>query len=412
MVSSSGEAAISGISLVDSINILLIQIMSALATGGAVVISQYIGKEKLSDACAAAKQLLYVITIMATAIMTFSLFYCTRILQFVFGNIDADVMQNAATYFRLTAISYPFLAVYNAGAALLRSINNSKASMYISLLMNIVNITGNAILIYGFGQGVAGAGISTLASRILAAVVILILISKSSNLVYVKKMYKPELNLKMINRILHIGIPSGMENGMFQIGKLVVQNLVSTFGTSAIAANAIANSISSMANIPGNAIGLGLITVVGQCVGANDYEQSVFYTKRLMKVAYVSMGVLNILLYFTAFPLVGLFSSLSMAASTSAVQILQVFAIFSATIWVPSFVTPNALRAAGDVRFTMLTSMFSMWAFRIGFSYVLAKYMNLGLIGVWYAMYVDWAVRSLIFTIRFKRGKWKRFKVI
>lgn len=410
MVSGVGEAAISGVSLVDSINILLIQIFSALATGGAVVVSQYIGSGNQKNACAAAKQLLYSITILSAGIMAFCLIFCNPILRLIFGNIDQDVLDYANIYFLLTASSYPFLAIYNAGAALYRSMGNSKVSMFTSLIMNIVNIGGNAILIYGCGWGTAGAGTATLVSRIVAAYIMLVLICQKNNLVYVDRLFHPEFDLSMIKRIFSIGAPNGLENGMFQIGKLIVQRLVTTFGTSAIAANAVAGSISSAANVPGNAISLGLITIVGQCVGAKDYDQSVYYTKRMIGLSYLSMGILNILLFFSAGPLVGLFR-LDSAAAASCVEILQVFAFCSATIWVPSFVLPNTLRAAGDARFTMLTSAFSMWVFRIGFSYILAG-AGFGLISVWYAMFIDWLFRSFIFIIRFRGGRWKTKRVI
>lgn len=411
MVAGNGEAAVSGISLVDAINTLLIQIFAALATGGAVVASQYLGSRNRENACRSAKQLLYTITVLAVGITVISVLFCRQILRFVFGGIEADVMSNAQTYYYLTALSYPFLAIYNAGAALYRSMGNSRISMMVSILMNVINIVGNAILIYGFNWSVAGAGTATLLSRIAAAVLMLVLIRQRDNLIFIERIFHFEFRPDMIRKILFIGVPNGLENGMFQIGKLIVQNLVTTFGTSAIAANAIANSISGFSNIPGAAIGLGLITVVGQCVGAGDYDHAVSYTKKLVKAAYLSMGVLDVFLFLLAGPIVGVFH-LSAAATASAAQILLYFAVFNAVIWPMSFTLPNALRAAGDARFTMMTSMISMWTFRIGFSYVLSLSFGLGLLGTWIAMFIDWIVRSVVFMIRFASGKWKRFKVI
>ncbi|QAT50496.1 MATE family efflux transporter [Caproiciproducens sp. NJN-50] len=411
MVATSGEAAVSGISLVDAVNTLLIQIFAALATGGAVVASQYLGSQNREGACRSAKQLLYTITAMASGITVLSVIFCRQILRFVFGGIAPDVMSNAQTYYYLTALSYPFMAIYNAGAALYRSMGNSRISMVVSILMNLINIVGNAILIYGFNWGVAGAGTATLLSRIVAAVLMLILIKEKENLIFIENIFRFEFHPDMIRKILAIGVPNGLENGMFQVGKLLVQNLITTFGTSAIAANAIANSVSSFSNIPGNAIGLGLITVVGQCVGAEDYDHAVFYTKRLMKAAYLSMGMINVALFLFAGPIVGVFH-LSAAATASASQILTCFAVFNAVIWPVSFTLPNALRAAGDARFTMVTSMLSMWVFRIGFSYILSLLLGLGLPGTWFAMYIDWVVRSLVFLIRFSGGKWKQRRVI
>lgn len=411
MVANVGEAAVSGISIVDSINVLLIQIFSALATGGAVVAAQYIGSGNRKSACDAAKQLLYAITFLASVIMVVCLIFRTPILYLVYGNIDADVMANAEIYFRLTAISYPFLAVYNAGAALFRAMGNSKISMMVSFIDNIVHIGGNAVLIYGCGWGSAGAATATLVARMLAAFAMLYLVCRRTNMVYIDHPFHPVIQFNMVRRILNIGVPNGLENGMFQIGKLIVQRLVTTYGTSAIAANAVAGSISTMSNIPGNAISLALITVVGQCLGAKDYEQSTYYTKRLMGTAYLAMGTLNVLLFFITVPVVGVYN-LDPAATAIAIQILRLFAICNATIWVPSFILPNALRAAGDVKFTMLTSAISMWVFRIGFSFILTSSFGMGVQGLWCAMYIDWAVRMTVFMLRYRSGKWKTKKVI
>jgi len=215
----------------------------------------------------------------------------------------------------------------------------------------------------------------------------------------------------MIKNILGFGIPNGIENGMFQIGRLTVQGLVATFGTAAIAANAIASSISGFMNIPGSAMALAMITVVGQCVGADEYDWAVFYTKKLLKVAYASMGILGVLLFFTRLPIVKMFN-LSAEATAGATQLLGLFSIFAIIFWTPSFVLPNALRAAGDNKFTMMVSMASMWIFRIGFSYVVGQYYNMGLMGVWIAMIIDWVARSAVFVWRFRNDKWKKAKVV
>ena len=411
MVASVGEAAVSGTSIVDAINVLLIQILAALATGGAVVAAQYIGSGNRKAACGAAKQLLYVITFFATVVMAVCLLFRTPIINLVYGNLDAEVMKNAQAYFWFTAMSYPFLAVYNAGAALFRAMGNSKISMLVSLIDNIVHIGTDAILIYGCGWGAAGAGVATLFARILAAVAMFLLISRPVNLIFIEHPFRFSFHRDMVRRILNIGVPNGLENGMFQIGKLIVQRVVTSFGTSAIAANAVAGSISNVSNIPGNACSLALITVVGQCLGARDYKQADYYTKLHMRIAYLSMGTLNVLLLFAAGPVVGCYN-LDPVAASSAVQILRVFAFCSATIWIPSFTLPNALRAAGDVKFTMLTSTISMWVFRIGFCFILTGPFHLGVLGVWDAMYIDWAVRAAVFIFRYHSGKWKAKKVI
>ncbi len=411
MVANVGEAAVSGISLVDSINILLINIFSALATGGAIIASQYIGREEPHNACTAAKQLLYATTSLSLVIMLPCLIFQKPFLGAVFGNIDPLVMRNANTYFLLSALSYPFLAVYNSGAALFRAMGNSKVSMFTSLLMNLINIFGNALLIYGFNAGVAGAGIASLVSRAAGAVIMVILLQNQKNLIHIENILKFELKPQMIQNILRIGVPNGMENGMFQIGKILVQSLIASLGTTAIAANAVCNNIATIAQIPGSAIGLGMVTVVGQCVGARNYPDAKRYTLKLTGVAYLSMGILNILVLICVNPLVGVFNlSAEGLAMARNITILQCIACI--LLWPSSFTLPNGLRAANDVKFTMIVSMFSMWVFRVGFSYLLVQGLQMGLMGVWIAMYIDWMFRIACFVTRLLQGKWMNKQII
>lgn len=411
MVSSCGEAAVSGVSLVDSISILLIQILSALATGGAVVCSQYIGKKMLDQARLSAGQLMLIMLVVAGAVMVAVLFLHSFLLRGIFGQIDADVMANAEIYFIISAISYPFLGVYNAGAALFRAIGNSKISMYTSLVMNVVNIGGNAILIFGFGLGVFGAAVATLVSRIISAAVMVALLGKKDNPLCITTpgCMKPQRDV--IGKIMKIGIPSGVENGMFQIGKLLVSSLTATFGTAAIAANAVANSVAGFANIPGNAIGLAMVTVIGRCIGAGEKEQARYYSKRLLALAYAGMAISNIALLLLVKPIVSCFA-LSEAAGQIATQLLTSFGVCAALIWPLSFALPNVMRAAGDAKYTMEVSVFSMWVFRVASSYFFAGTLGLGVLGVWIGMYVDWVFRTLLFVIRYKHGKWLEKRVV
>lgn len=421
MVTSAGEAVVSGVSLVDNVNILIINIFSALSTGGAVVVSQYLGRRETDSARSAAKQLLYVVLIAALGLMAVALGLRERILRLIFGSISQDVMDSALVYFLLTAAAYPFIAIYNAGAALFRAMGNSKVSMVNSLIVNVVNIVVNAVLIYGFDMGAAGAGIGTLASRIVAAAIIGVMIVRPTHLVYVEDLFRPDLKWSMVKKILGIGVPTGIENGMFQIGKLLVLSLVTSFDAgvdlavrgSAVAANAIANSIASVVNVPGQGAGLALVTVVGQCMGAGDDRQAVGYTKKLVGVTYLAMGTLDVIAFFGVPYLVPMFN-LTPSTAALAIRVLQWNAVFNALIWPMSFALPNSLRAAGDARFTMVVSMLSMWICRIGFSYLLGAPwgMNLGLLGVWLGMFFDWIVRAVCFTIRFVSGKWKNHQVI
>ena len=289
MVASVGEAAVSGVSLVDTINILLINIFSALATGGAVISSQFLGRRDYDAACSAAKQLMYVVFSLAFILMSVALIFRSPLLHLIFGAIEADVMVSAKTYFLYSAISYPFLALYNSAAAIFRAMGNSKISMRASFLMNIINVIGNAILIYIFDLGVAGAAIATLFSRMVGAAIMLLLVHDKENPIFIEKLFHFRPNFKIIKSILGIGVPSGMENGMFQFGKLLTQSLIASFGTAAIAANAAASALANLQYISGTAVSLSMITIVGRCIGAEDVKQARYYTVRLLGVAYASI---------------------------------------------------------------------------------------------------------------------------
>ena len=322
-------------------------------------------------------------------------------------------MENALVYFLLTATAYPFMGIYNAGAALFRAMGNSKVSMFCSLVVNVINITVNAVLIFGFGMGAAGAGIGTLVSRIAAAVIIMALLNHPDHVLRAEGLLRFEFRGAIVKRILFIGIPNGMENGMFQAGKLMVLNLITTFGTSAVAANAIANSVAGVINVPGMALGLAIITVIGQCMGADETGQAVYYTKRLVGASYLCMLVMSAALFFSAGGLVTLFH-LSPEACTMAAQVLRACAVGNVLFWPLAFTLPNSLRAAGDAIFTMAVSLGSMFVCRVVLSYVFACAwgLNLGLLGVWLAMIADWVVRAAFFLFRYWRGRWKRIRVI
>lgn len=411
MVAVAGEAAVSGIALVDTLNLLLINIFAALATGGAVVTAQYLGKQEADSACAAAKQLIYSVLGLSVVIMAVCLAGCGPILRMMFGNAEPAVMTNAEIYLSISAMSYPFIALYNAGAALFRAMGNSRISMFTAAVMNVVNIGGNYLLIYSFGMGVKGAAIASLASRALSAVILLILLQRHENIVHVEKLFLPEWRPDLVGRILGIGLPNGLENGMFQIGKIMVQGLIASFGTTAIAANAVANNVATMETLPGSAIGLALITVMGQCVGAGDYDGAKRYVIKLMKTAYLSMLVINIFIMALSGPLVH-FYGMSEQTTATALQLLLWNSVFCIFIWPSAFTLPNALRAAGDAKFTMIVSVTSMWLCRIGLSYLFANQLGLGVLGVWLAMFADWVVRMLFFVTRFLRGGWKNRSVV
>lgn len=411
MVANVGEAAVSGVSLVDNIMILIINIFAALATGGAVVAGQYIGRKDEKSACKAATQLVWFVSLSAVAIMILVYFGKDIILNQVFGHITAEVKGHADIYLLIVTASIPFIALYNGGAAIFCAMGNSQVSMRVSLLMNAINVTGNAILVFGLRIGTAGVAIPTLISRMVAAIVITVLLCNQTRILHIERTLKIRFDGRMIRKILAIGVPNGLENSMFQLGKILVLSLVSTFGTYAIAANAVSNAIALFQILPGMAISLAITTVISQCVGANDYEQVHYYLKKLLAIIYVAM-VGTVALIFLALPLILKAYNLSDQTAAAATNIIHFHGISAMIIWPLSFALPAAYRAAGDAKACMYTSIVSMWIFRIGFSYLVGKYMGLGVFGVWVAMVIDWVVRAICFIIRYFNGKWKHGAIV
>lgn len=406
MVSRAGEAAVSGVSLVDMLNVLFINIFAAVATGGAVVTAQFIGKKRKDLACSSVNQL-YITTLALSMFFSGILFVFRRgLLRLFFGVIDEQVMNNALIYLTISLFSYPALALYNSGAAVFRSMGNSKVPMLISLMMNILNIGGNIIFIFGLNMGVAGAATASLISRVAACICVTALLMGQNQQVHLVpgRGFLPKMDL--IKKILYIGIPNGLENSFFQLGRVLVVSIISYFGTVQIAANAVANSIDSMGCIPGQAMGYAMITVVGQCVGAGDYQAATAYIKKLLKITYALFWLTGVPILLFLPKILGLYnlSPETMELATKLIFIHNGFAMF---LWPLSFVLPNALRSANDVKYTMAVSVFSMVVFRIALSYIVGYRMGYGAMGVWMAMIFDWVFRVILFVGRFCRGKWK-----
>lgn len=411
MVSYAGEVAISGVGLVDMFNNLIITVLAAIDAGGAIIVSQYIGNKDRKNANKASSQLLTITIVIATVIMLGCLVFHRILLSTFFGAIEMDVMKAATTYFLISAISFPFLGVYNSAAALYRSMEKTRTTMYVSILMNIINVVGNYIGVFILHAGVAGVAVPTLISRIVAAIIMFALSLNSSNLVYVKIKNVFAWNQEMISRILKIAVPNGIENGLFTLGRVLVTSIVALFGTSQIAANSVAGSIDQIAVVVVNAINLGIVVVVGQCIGANDYEQAKYYIKKLMKISYIVTGIIGSAVILLLPWILNLYSLSSEARNLTFILVIM-HNIMAIALHPTAFVLPNGLRAAGDVKFSMVVGIVSMILFRLGAAVLFGIIFNLGIIGVWIAMGSDWLCRSVCFVIRFIKGKWRQFKVI
>jgi putative MATE family efflux protein len=412
MVSSVGEHAVSGISLVETINFLMITAFNAIATGGSVVTSQYLGRKDEKNACGSAKQLIYISVIISVTLMFFTIFTRRLMLKTIFGNIADDVMHSADVYFLFIAISYPFLALYTSAAAMFRSMGNSKIPMQTVILMNILNVAGNALFIYVMKWGVAGAAFSTLIGRIAVAVVLLhLLVKDKTRAINLDGIRNIKLEGATIRRILNIGIPSGLESAMFQVGKILVTRIFTIFGTAAIAANAVGATINSIAFMPGSGYGMGLLIVTGQCIGAGDYLAAKRHTKKVVILSYITYLIININIFIFMNPIISSFN-LSAEAHNMCVLFLRVHCVTSTLFWCPSFVIPNSLKAAGDARYVMIIAICSMWFVRVCAAYPLSFTLGFGPVGVYLAMGADFLFRGIFYTRRWLSNKWIEKKVI
>lgn len=407
MVARVGEAAVSGVSLVDTVMLLIINIFTALATGGAVIAGQYLGRKDPKTGCEATAQLFNFTFLFSIFIMILGYIGQNVILYHVFGKIEPEVMKDSRTYLLIVLSSIPMIAMYNAGAAIFRAMGNSNIAMKTSLLMNSINVFGNALLIFGFHRGVEGVAIPTVVSRGVACVVILILLNNQEHELHILRPYPFKIKWNVLKKILYIGIPNGLENSMFQLGKIAVLSLVSGLGTASLAANAVGNNIANFAILPGMSFGFALLTVCAQCVGAGDFEQVKYYTKHMMRVEYLCLIASN-LIVILALPFILSVYNLSDEAARYANDIILYHAACVVTIWPLSFTLPNTLRAAADVKVTMVLSIISMWVFRFGFSYLLAIEFHMGIFGVWVAMTIDWLVRGIFFVCRYRSGRWQK----
>ena len=411
MVSRVGAEAISAVSLVDSINNLVLQVFAAMAAGAAIICSQYLGRKDEKGCNDAAKQIVLTVVVISSVIMIIGVGFRKPLLHLIFGSVEEAVMTNAQMYFLITALSYPFIALFQAGAAFYRACGNSKFTMKTALIANVANIVGNTLFIFILQMGAAGAAISTLISRALCAFVVFYALRKPGYAIQLKNYFSIRPDLNLIVKILAIGVPSGIENGMFQFGKLAIQSTVSSLGTAAIAAQAMTIIFENVNGMAAVGIGIGLMTVVGQSIGAGRQEEAKYYIVKLAGYAEVAMIISCILVYIAARP-VTVLAGMSEESTALCMQMILAITIVKPILWVPSFTPPNGLRAAGDVRFSMITATLTMRLCRVALSIFLMRVVKTGPIGVWYGMFADWGVRGVIFTIRFVRGKWLRFKVI
>jgi len=387
---------------------------AAALTGQETVMDAYCGCGTISlalarqakKACDSAKQLVYSVTVITILVAALVVLIRVPMLRLFFGKIEDDVMEACLIYLVISAFSFPFMALYNSGAALFRAMGNSAVTFKISVLMNLINVVGNAICVFGLKMGVAGVAVPTLIARMVGSIVIIQMLRNPNLQIHLEK-GRYIINMAEIKKIFFIGIPSGVENGLFQLGRVVLVSIISGFGTVQIAANGVANSLDAMGCIIGQAMNLAMITVIGQCVGAGDERQIRYYLKKLLIITYSATAVMNSIILMLLHPILSLYG-LGPETTELAYTLVFIHNLCAIFCWPSAFVFPNMLRACNDVRYTMLVSVFSMIAFRIGFSIVFGVYMNMGAIGVWIAMVIDWLFRIAMFWGRYFAGTWRK----
>ncbi|MBO5151987.1 MAG: MATE family efflux transporter [Methanobrevibacter sp.] len=411
MVASLGEAAISGVSLVDFLMQLLIFSFSALATGGAVIAGQYLGDNKIDEARNASNQLMWFSALSSTLFMLIVLIARSFLIGILFGQIEADVWTNADIYLLIVALSIPFIAIYNAGAAIFRTTNDASLPMKIMLVCDVLNVVGNAFCIYYLGWGVEGVAIPTVISRFIAAIAILYYVLDENYLLHIKRTLKHKFDWLILRNVLNVGIPYGIENGLFQLGRILVLSLVSTFGTMAIAANSVGYAIGIFSVLPGFAINLGFTAVISRCVGANDYEQVRFYNKKIILIVFISHIIINIVI-FALLPFILEIYQLSSQTAAMTSEMVIWHGIFAVIIWPIAFTLPAMFRGAGDSKSVMYISLAVMFTCRIGLSYIIADWMGVGVFGTWIAMFIDWYVRATLYIYRYFSNKWTQYRAV
>lgn len=411
MVSYAGEAAVSGVSLVNQLNTVFILIFTALASGGAVVASQYIGHKDQKKSVLSGSQLVMITTCISIVLMLLAIVFKKQLLTILFGSVESDVMEACITYLVISAFSFPALAIYNSCAGLFRSMSKTKTIMYVSIIMNIINVIGNAIGIFVLHAGVAGVAYPSLISRVIASCILIILAFDKKNAIYIRIQDIFKWNTEMLRRILSIAIPNGIENGLFQLSKVALSSIVAMFGTSQIAANGVAQSFWSMAALFCLAMGPAFITVIGQCMGSGDIEAADYYMKKLLRITFIGGSLWNIL-FFILTPLILQLYNLSGETITIIIILCVIHNVFNALLCPIASSMSNGMRACGDVKYTMYTSIFSTVVCRVVLSFIFGIWMNLGVIGIALAMVGDWAIKSILIAVRYKNGKWKQMKVI
>jgi len=413
MVSFLGETAVAGVALVNRIDNFAKQFFVAMAQGGSVVLSQYIGAVDQKNAQSALKNNIRIVILFGILIMAFMVGFKGNVLSLLFGGAEKEVLAYSSDYFTVTAFSYPFIALYYACTNTFRAMGESRIPFISSIVMMGINLLLKYIFIFKFNMGVVGAALSTLLAMAIVGFTLLLMLRSHKNKVSLHGFLKPDFSKSMSMRILKVSVPNGIEQGMFQLGALLIAGLVSGLGQASIAADSIARTISPFLHCVGAAINAVMMMVVGQCMGAQKVDEAKMYVKHILKIDYIGTFIAGVLLTIFLWPLISIFKKgASMEAQYLTHQIMTLYTIGSCLFYPLSFALPSALRATGDTKFVMVVASLSMFLFRIGAAYIFVHVFNMGVLGTWVAMVSDWVIRTAVFVCRYAKGKWIKHKVI
>jgi len=411
MISSSGTAAVAAVSMVDSLNVIMLNIFIGIATGGTVIVAQYYGAGKAESVTKAAGNAVAAVIFSAVIISIVLTGFHDSVLTLLFKSAEPDVFANAKIYLIGSALSYPFVSVIDAISGVLRGIGNSKSYFWLSLIKNGSNLLFNIIFLKIFNFGIIGLILSIILSRFLGMCCAFIYIRLLNRQIVLHFRDLLKIDCKMLRRIMFIGIPSAGEQVFFNAGKLITQSFIVTMGTGALAINAICNSLMVLMETGGLGLSLAIVTVVGISLGHGDYKSAKKYVRVFLILGSISVALTCLIMLPLLSPLIGFFSP-EPQLLPEIMRICYICSVTTPLFWCLSFVSPAALRAAGDGRFVLVSSLISMWTLRVVLGYVLGIVFKLGILGVWLAMFIEWVLRGLMYNIRLMGKKWLSHKLI
>lgn len=411
MISSSGVAAVSAVSVVDSLNIFIVSVFIAIATGGTVIVAQYFGGRNPEQASRAASQAISAIAVISISLCILIILFHSQLLQLLFGSADADVLANAKLFLIGSSISYPFFAIYQSIVGVLRGVSETKACLFLSVILNLTYFVLNILFITVMDLGVLGLAISYIVARVLGASIAVFYLFKMCHTLNVKlkDVFKPQLAL--LKKIMFIGLPFAAEQLFFNGGKLLTQTFIVQLGTLSITVNAISNSLSLLFQVGGSTLSVAIVTVVGQCIGRREIDDARKFIRSFLWLSCAFFVVITAVLLAIFPSLVGLYNPPSEIVP-DIFQLIIIISVAQPLFWSLSFILPSAMRAAGDSTFISIVSLLTMWLFRVILGYILGITLQFGLVGVWIAMVAEWGIRGAVFYMRFRGDKWYRHKLV